>query len=294
MISCYDRRRIKVFNIVVMIVWSSHLSYADGSCASKGDIVFLLDESGSIGSSNFERIKSFVSTIVGQFSVGNDTNQFSVVNFESSAREIFPLNRYQTVSSIQSAISIISFSSGGTSIGSALNYARMYSFTTTRGARLDGAKIAVLITDGQSSLSDEPERLKAMGVTIFCVGVGTGVNSAVLRSVATHNDYTYLTTFDVLNLIAEELSNRTCADDINDCLGEPCLNGGTCEDQFGKYVCHCQGGNTDPNCYLPGINVLFTYHDLYLFFLTRHIHEGIFIVQLFAEEIHDLHVFICA
>lgn len=185
-----------------------------GSCASKGDIVFLLDESGSIGSSNFERIKSFVSTIVGQFSVGNDTNQFSVVNFESTAREIFPLNRYQTVSSIQSAISNISFSSGGTSIGSALNYARMYSFTTTRGARLDAAKIAVLITDGQSSLSDEPKRLKAMEVTIFCVGVGTGVNSAVLRSVATHNDYTYLTTFDMLNLIAEELSNRTCADGI--------------------------------------------------------------------------------
>uniref|UniRef100_A0A8W8MVN0 Cartilage matrix protein n=1 Tax=Magallana gigas TaxID=29159 RepID=A0A8W8MVN0_MAGGI len=228
-----------------------------GSCASKGDIVFLLDdEPSSIGSVNFERIKSFVSTIVGQFSVGNDTNQFSVVNFESSAREIFPLNRYQTVSSIQSAISSISFFDhyySGTSIGSALDYARMYSFTTTRGARSDAAKIAVLITDGQSPLTDEAERLKAMGVTIFCVGVGTGVNFRVLRSVATHNDYTYLTTFDVLNLIAEELSNRTCADDINDCLGEPCLNGGTCEDQFGKYVCHCPGGITDPICYVPGL-----------------------------------------
>nr|XP_034319369.1 protein eyes shut homolog [Crassostrea gigas] len=129
----------------------------------------------------------------------------------------------------------------------------MYSFTTTRGARSDAAKIAVLITDGQSPLTDEAERLKAMGVTIFCVGVGTGVNFRVLRSVATHNDYTYLTTFDVLNLIAEELSNRTCADDINDCLGEPCLNGGTCEDQFGKYVCHCPGGITDPICYVPGL-----------------------------------------
>ncbi|XP_034319369.2 MAM domain-containing glycosylphosphatidylinositol anchor protein 1-like [Magallana gigas] len=92
-----------------------------------------------------------------------------------------------------------------------------------------------------------------MGVTIFCVGVGTGVDFQVLRSVATHNDYTYLTTFHVLNLIAEELSNRTCADDINDCLGEPCLNGGTCEDQFGKYVCHCPGGITDPICYVPGL-----------------------------------------
>lgn len=141
-----------------------------------------------------------------------------MVSFESFAREIFPLNRYQTVSSIQSAISSISFFDhyfSGTSIGSALDYARLYSFTTTRGARSDAAKIAVLITDGQSPLTDEAERLKAMGVTIFSVGVGTGVNSAVLRSVATHNDYTYLTTFDVLNLISEELSNRTCADGIN-------------------------------------------------------------------------------
>lgn len=53
--------------------------------------------------------------------------------------------------------------------------------------------------------------------------------------------------------------------DINDCLGEPCLNGGTCEDQFGKYVCHCQGGNTDPNCYVPGKKVLFTDHNLIFF-----------------------------
>lgn len=118
------------------------------------------------------------------------------------------------MSNIQSAISSIVFSNGGTNIGSALNYARLYSFTTTRGARLDAAKIAVLITDGQGFLFDEPERLKAMGVTIFCVGVGTGVDSAVLRTVATHNDYTYLTTFNLLTLIAEELSNRTCADGI--------------------------------------------------------------------------------
>ncbi|XP_061186548.1 hemicentin-1-like [Saccostrea echinata] len=222
-------------------------------CVSKGDIVFLLDESGSIGSLNFERIKTFVSSVVGHFKVGNDSNQFSVVNFASSSREIFPLNRYHTVSGLQSAITSISFNSGGTSIGSALDYARMYSFSSSRGARNDSAKIVVLITDGQSSLSNQPDELKAIGVTIFCVGVGTGINSAVLRSVATHNDYTYLTTFDLLPLLTNELSNETCADDINDCLSEPCLNGGTCEDQFGKYVCHCLAGNTDPTCYVPGL-----------------------------------------
>ncbi|XP_062573589.1 LOW QUALITY PROTEIN: hemicentin-1-like [Saccostrea cucullata] len=219
-------------------------------CVSKGDIVFLLDESGSIGSLNFERIKSFVSSVVGQFKVGSNANQFSVVNFASSSREIFPLNRYHTVTDIQSAISSIPFKNGGTSIGRALDYARLYSFSSARGARNDSAKVAVLITDGQSSISKQPDKLKAMGVTIFCVGVGTGINSIVLRSVATHNDYTYLTTFDLLPLLTNELSNETCGEDINDCLGEPCLNGGTCEDQFGKYLCHCLNGNTDPNCYV--------------------------------------------
>ncbi|XP_061186540.1 hemicentin-1-like [Saccostrea echinata] len=222
-------------------------------CVSKGDIVFLLDESGSIGSLNFERIKTFVSSVVGHFKVGNNSNQFSVVNFASSSREIFPLNRYHTVSGLQSAITSISFNSGGTSIGSALDYARMYSFNSSSGARNDSAKIVVLITDGQSSLSNQPDQLKAIGVTIFCVGVGTGINSAVLRSVATHNDYTYLTTFDLLPLLTNELSKGTCADDINDCLSEPCLNGGTCEDQFGKYVCHCLAGNTNPDCFVPGL-----------------------------------------
>ncbi|XP_062609592.1 muscle M-line assembly protein unc-89-like [Saccostrea cucullata] len=131
----------------------------------------------------------------------------------------------------------------------------MYSFSSARGARNDSAKVAVLITDGKSSVSNQPDKLKAMGVTIFCVGVGTGINSIVLRSVATHNDYTYLTMFDLLPLLTNELSNETCGEDINDCLGEPCLtcNGGTCEDQFGKYICHCLNGNTDPNCYVPGL-----------------------------------------
>ncbi|XP_061175934.1 hemicentin-1-like [Saccostrea echinata] len=242
---------LKLF-VRFQMIWL-FIPFIKGECISKGDIVFLLDESGSIGSLNFERIKTFVSSVVGHFKVGSNANQFSVVNFASSSREIFSLNRYHTVADIQSAIASISFKSGGTSIGSALDYARMYSFSSSRGARSDSAKVAVLITDGQSSLSNEPDQLKGIGVTIFCVGVGTGINSVVLRSVATHNDYTYLTTFDLLPLLTNELSNETCGDDINDCLSEPCLNGGTCEDQFGKYVCHCLAGNTDPSCYVPGL-----------------------------------------
>lgn len=41
--------------------------------------------------------------------------------------------------------------------------------------------------------------------------------------------------------------------EIDDCLSRPCQNGGTCEDQLGKYVCHCDVATTDKDCYIPGV-----------------------------------------
>lgn len=43
--------------------------------------------------------------------------------------------------------------------------------------------------------------------------------------------------------------------DIDDCLSNPCHNGGTCEDQMGKYVCHCNGNTTSKECFIPGMSL---------------------------------------
>jgi uncharacterized protein with von Willebrand factor type A (vWA) domain len=157
-------------------------------------------------------MKTFVNAVISNFQIGTAANQISVVIFDSSASQVFQLNTYLTLASLQSAISAINFNGGGTNIGDALDYARIYSFQTSRGARTDSAKIVILITDGQSTISNEADLLKAIGVTVFCVGVGSGVNSAVLRSVSTHNDYTFLTTFDLLPSLTSTISNGTCAD----------------------------------------------------------------------------------
>lgn len=180
---------------------------------SKGDIVFLLDESGSVGSSNFQTMKTFVHDFVAHFLIGPTANQFSVVKFDSSSTEVFSLNRYSTLSSIQSAVLSITYSSGLTSIGSALNYARQFSFTSSHGARTDAAKIVILITDGQSSISNEAELLKDQYVTIYCVGVTSGINEQLLRSISTHNDYTYITdSFTTFSGLQSLLAEKSCAD----------------------------------------------------------------------------------
>lgn len=51
--------------------------------------------------------------------------------------------------------------------------------------------------------------------------------------------------------------------DIDDCLSNPCHNGGTCEDQMGKYVCHCNGNTTSKECFIPGMSLChFSTHKL--------------------------------
>uniref|UniRef100_A0A7N9AM32 Sushi, nidogen and EGF-like domain-containing protein 1 n=1 Tax=Mastacembelus armatus TaxID=205130 RepID=A0A7N9AM32_9TELE len=43
-------------------------------------------------------------------------------------------------------------------------------------------------------------------------------------------------------------TGNRCQTDINECLSEPCKHGSTCEDQPGFYVCHCPQGFRGQNC----------------------------------------------
>lgn len=39
-----------------------------------------------------------------------------------------------------------------------------------------------------------------------------------------------------------------CELEINECLSNPCLNGGVCEDQAGGYICSCAVGFSGDHC----------------------------------------------
>lgn len=47
------------------------------------------------------------------------------------------------------------------------------------------------------------------------------------------------------------MTGRICDIDIDDCVGDPCLNGGQCIDQLGGFRCDCSGtGYEGENCEL--------------------------------------------
>lgn len=93
--------------------------------------------------------------------------------------------------------------------------ARLQAFTAAHGARGNVTKIAIVFTDGQSSLPTETSReaqlLKDTGVLVLSVGIGDYVTRSELQTIASlPTDVFEVNNFDVLQSIQKSLASTTC------------------------------------------------------------------------------------
>jgi len=115
------------------------------------DIVFVLDESGSIGSSDFGLMKSFLSHLVGRLDIDSGNTRVGLVTYSTNVRTTINLNAYTSVASIQSAISSLTYSGRLTNTADALAYVRTTMLTSAAGDRSNVPNVVVVLTDGRSS-----------------------------------------------------------------------------------------------------------------------------------------------
>lgn len=47
-------------------------------------------------------------------------------------------------------------------------------------------------------------------------------------------------------------TGRNCDLNVNECLSNPCVNGGTCRDMTNGYICSCKAGFTGDYLSMPG------------------------------------------
>lgn len=85
-------------------------------CKGTVDLAFMLDGSGSVGSTNFTLMKNFAKKIVSQLNVGPDpdlNSRVALTVFESAVYPKFNFSSYSTYSEYESAINAVAYSSGG-------------------------------------------------------------------------------------------------------------------------------------------------------------------------------------
>ena len=161
------------------------------------DVVFVIDASGSIGSSNFQQIREFTANITAQLIHNSPQSRVGVILFSSSVGLHINLQTYTSLNTLLSAIYNLYYSGGGTDTAEALTLLLSYSQGGKLRLRHDSSKAAIIITDGKSN--NPSATLSAVAAlhasniyTIFAVGVdGSDFNE--LNAIASSPEFTFLT-----------------------------------------------------------------------------------------------------
>lgn len=104
-------------------------------CPGNGDIVFVLDSSGSVGGENFELVKDFVIFTIEALDIESGAYRIGISSFSDSARIEFNLNAYNNRPDLEAAIKRIPYVYGSTNTAAALNQVRYTMLTPSYGDR---------------------------------------------------------------------------------------------------------------------------------------------------------------
>ena len=166
---------------------------------SEMDLYFVLDSSASIGSTYYDKAKTFLADLVSHFTIGEDNVRVGLVIYGSSPYLTFDLhesfNKDDNVGRIQSA----EYLSSSTATGDAILLMANEGFTEEHGARsVDYAvpRVALVLTDGASncgtSVSEAAKSARDKSIEIHAFGIGGSINNIELLEIAGSQDKVHM------------------------------------------------------------------------------------------------------
>ncbi|XP_068178959.1 collagen alpha-6(VI) chain isoform X2 [Antennarius striatus] len=183
----------------------------------KADMVFLVDQSGSINSNDYITMKKFTADLVSSFKVGEDLVRVGVAQFSSSFQHEFYLNQFYTADEVTKNILDMEQLGGGTKIGAALESIRGY-FEASKGSRRSEkvSQNLVLITDGESQddVEEAADKLRALGVEAFAIGIGDVHDLELLQVTGTPEKLFTVQNFGNLEKIKQKVVDKICQSEI--------------------------------------------------------------------------------
>lgn len=176
----------------------------------EGDVLFLLDSSGSVSSYEHSRMLTFLSELLRPFSLGEDQVRVGLLQVGTQPRVEFGFDQYSTQSGLQGALRSIKPLRGDTNTVEAL---KMVKESVLRPGAMGGARaglprVLVWLTDGvkPGDVIGPMAELREEGVAVLVVSTGHS-NYQVLRQVVTEpgEDHLYFVDIDDMSIITDDL-----------------------------------------------------------------------------------------
>ncbi|XP_026189046.1 von Willebrand factor A domain-containing protein 1 [Mastacembelus armatus] len=176
----------------------------------EGDVLFLLDSSGSVSSYEHSRMLAFLSELILPFSLGKDQVRVGLLQVGTQPRLEFGFDTFNTQSDLQGALRSIKPLRGDTNTVEALRMAKEWVLrpSTAHGARADLPRVLVWLTDGvkPGDVIRPMAELREEGVAVLVVSTGHS-NYQVLRQVVSPpaENHLYFVDIDDMSIITEDL-----------------------------------------------------------------------------------------
>ena len=180
------------------------------------DIVFIVDESGSIGTANFQMVRAFLHSIVSGLEISWAKLRVGIVTYSDRPLAQVYLDSFNDKTELLTFIDILPYHGGGTKTGAALNYARDNVFIKARGSRKEQGvqQVAVVITDGESQddVNTAAANLQRAGVTVYAIGVKEASRDQLDQMASyPHNKHMFIVdNFEKLKGLALSLQKSLC------------------------------------------------------------------------------------
>uniref|UniRef100_A0A8C6QNZ6 Integrin alpha M n=1 Tax=Nannospalax galili TaxID=1026970 RepID=A0A8C6QNZ6_NANGA len=187
----------------------------------ESDIAFLIDGSGSINPSDFQKMKEFVSTVMGQFK--KSKTLFSLMQYSDGFRTHFTFNTFKKNPDPVSLVRSIKQLNGRTQTATGILKVVTELFHSSNGSRENAVKILVVITDGEKfgdplDYEDVIPQADRKGIIRYVIGVGDAFNNdrsrKELNTIASKpaRDHVFrVNNFEALKTIQNQLQEKIFA-----------------------------------------------------------------------------------
>lgn len=186
-------------------------------------MVFVLDQSGSVGYRNHGLAIQFILNVIQFFSISLDATRVGFVAFSAYSHLEFDLDKYTSAQSLNRKIRYIQYRGGSTATALGLNTtALILNPANNHGARPASKgipKVAILITDGKSNrypLTYVVPYIKSLGVQVYAIGIARP-DVAELQFISSDPDNQHVFLLNSYNDAAgfvDFLSIRTCDSEL--------------------------------------------------------------------------------
>ncbi|XP_028262386.1 von Willebrand factor A domain-containing protein 1-like [Parambassis ranga] len=170
----------------------------------QGDILLLLDSSGSVANYEFSRLLHFAAELVRPFSLGRGHVRVGLLHVGTNPHLEFNLDAHNNQESLQKALQRVSQLQGDTNTEAALREAQLLLTETERKV----PKVLLWLTDGvePGDVDNPMSELKAHGVSVLAVSTVHGNYKVLQRAVTPPlESHLYSVDIDNIDIITEDL-----------------------------------------------------------------------------------------